>query len=344
MQVNRQPPEEQEEKRATLRTVAVIVSSATATVIFLLMALAYPDIYLERIFYTSLTISLVYLLFLILESLTIRRIRDERERYSFRRTVSFLKIVVVGVILLRVWIDTNYIFVAYGIVGAGVAIALQDLFKNFVGGILIILSRTYQIGDRIEISETMGDVIDIGILTTRLLEIHARDVKGDQATGRIAIVPNGEILSSRVFNYTMDHTFVWDEISIPITYGSDWQRAVSLFLDIVRRETAVTVRQAEWEIERIGERYYLPKRDVEPSIYLTLTDNWITFNIRYVSEVRRKRAVKDELSRKLLVAIEAADDIIIATENIIVYEGGPIKVHDRPDSDGGYHDGTFKSG
>ncbi len=325
MQANQQHMEEREEKRATLRTVAVIVISATATVLFLLAALAYPDIYLERIFYTSLTITLVYFLFLVVESLTVRRIRDERERYSFRRTVSFLKIVVTGVILLRVWIDTNYIFVAYGIIGAGIAVALQDLFKNFVGGILIILSRTYQVGDRIEISETMGDVIDIGILTTRLLEIHARDVKGDQATGRIVVAPNGDILSSRVFNYTMDHTFVWDEISIPITYESDWQRAVSLFLDIARRETAMTAGQAEREIERIGERYYLPKRDVEPSVYLTLTDNWIAFDIRYVTDVRMKRATKDDLSRKLLDAIEATDGITIATENIIVYDGGPTR-------------------
>jgi small-conductance mechanosensitive channel len=325
MQADQRHPERQEERRATLRTVAVIVISATATVIFLLMALAYPDIFLERVFYTSLTISLVYVFFLVVESLTLRRIKDERERYSFRRTVSILKLVVTGVILLRVWIDTNYIFVAYGIVGAGIAVALQDLFKNFVGGILIIVSRTYQIGDRIEISETMGDVIDIGILTTKILEIHARDVKGDQATGRIAVVPNGAVLSSRVFNYTMDHTFVWDEISIPITYGSDWQRAVSLFLDIVRRETAVTAGRAEREIERIGERYYLPKREVEPSVYLTLTDNWIDFSIRYVTDVRRKRATKDDLSRKLLEAVEAADGIAIATENIIVYDGGPVE-------------------
>ena len=325
MQADRRNPERQEERRATLRTVAVIVISGTATALFLLAALLYPDIFLERVFYTSLTISLVYFFFLVVESLTIRRIREERERYSFRRTVSILKLVVTGVILLRVWIDTNYIFVAYGIVGAGIAVALQDLFKNFVGGILIIVSRTYQVGDRIEINETMGDVIDIGILATKILEIHARDVKGDQATGRIAVVPNGAVLSARVFNYTMDHTFVWDEISIPITYGSDWQRAVSLFLDIVRRETAVTAGRAEREIERIGERYYLPKREVEPSVYLTLTDNWIAFDIRYVTDVRRKRATKDDLSRKLLEAVEATDGIAIATENIIVYDGGPVE-------------------
>ncbi|MDN7012247.1 mechanosensitive ion channel [Methanoculleus sp. FWC-SCC3] len=325
MQADRRNPERQEERRATLRTVAVIVISGTATALFLLAALLYPDIFLERVFYTSLTISLVYFFFLVVESLTLRRIKDERERYSFRRTVSILKFVVVAVILLRVWIDTNYIFVAYGIIGAGIAVALQDLFKNFVGGILIIVSRTYQIGDRIEISETMGDVIDIGILATKILEIHARDVKGDQATGRIAVVPNGAVLSSRVFNYTMDHTFVWDEISIPITYGSDWRRAVSLFLDIVRRETAATSGRAEQEIERIGMRYYLPRREVEPSVYLTLTDNWIDFSIRYVTDVRRKRATKDDLSRKLLEAVEAADGIAIATENIIVYDGGPFK-------------------
>ena len=124
MQADRRQPERQEERRATLRTVAVIVISGTVTALFLLAALLYPDIFLERVFYTSLTISLVYFFFLVVESLTLRRIKDERERYSFRRTVSILKFVVVAVILLRVWIDTNYIFVAYGIIGAGIAVAL----------------------------------------------------------------------------------------------------------------------------------------------------------------------------------------------------------------------------
>jgi len=87
----------------------------------------------------------------------------------------------------------------------------------------------------------------------------------------------------------------------------------------------MTAGQAEREIERIGERYYLPKRDVEPSVYLTLTDNWIAFDIRYVTDVRMKRATKDDLSRKLLDAIEATDGITIATDNIFVYDGGPTR-------------------
>jgi small-conductance mechanosensitive channel len=251
-----------------------------------------------------------------------RRISVRRTLYSFRKSLSIIYIIVVAAVLLRIWIDTNYIFVFYGIIGAGIAIALQDLFKNFVGGILIIFTRVYQAGDRIEIAGTMGDVIDFGILTTKVLEICARGVKGDQPTGRICIVPNGAVISSSVFNFTMDHTFIWDEISIPITYGSNWKKAVAIFLEIVREGTTEVAATAEREIERIGERYFLPKKVVEPSVYLTLTDNWITFEIRYVTEVRARRAVKDDLSRKLLEAVEAAGDIHIATENIIVFEGG----------------------
>ncbi len=317
-------PEGAVERRTEITRHAITFTLlAILTGSFWLVALIYPEVSLVRLTLSLFSILIIFSVYSVIRIIAVRQIRGRETRYSFRRAASILYFVTVIIVLLRIWVDTNYIFVAYGIIGAGIAIALQDLFKNFVGGILIIFARTYQVGDRIEISETMGDVIDIGILTTRILEIHARDVKGDQATGRIAVVPNGDVISSRVFNYTMDHSFVWDEISIPVTYGSDWQRAVSLFLDIVRRETAVTAGQAEREIEKIGERYYLPKRDVEPSVYLTLTDNWIAFDIRYVTEVRKKRVTKDDLSRKLLDAVEATDGITIATENIIVYDGGP---------------------
>jgi small-conductance mechanosensitive channel len=318
-----EPATEKKGRNEVVRHLLTFTLLVILTVSFYVAALIFPEITLGRVFLTLLAITVVYIIFTLIRIIVIRRIRDKQNRYSFRRTLSILYYVVIGTILLSIWINTNYILVAYGIIGAGIAIALQDVFKNFAGGFMLIFSRTYRVGDRIEIEETMGDVMDIGIFTTTILEIHAQGVKGDQPTGRITTVPNGAVLSTKIFNFSRDHTFIWDEISIPITYGSDWRKADALFLDIVRAATEEIAARAERDIERIGERYYLPRKVVEPSTYLTLTDNWITFDIRYVTEIRNRRILKSDLSRKLLEAVEVADDIHIATESLILYEGGP---------------------
>jgi len=295
------------------------------TASFWLVNLANPDIYTERLFLTFLAISIVYLLFTIIMNAGLRGISSGRARYSFRRMISIVQLLVLVVIAIRIWIDTNYIFVAYGIIAAGVAIALQDLFKNFVGGIIIMTSRIYQVGDRIELLETAGDVIDIGMMNTTLLEIHACGVKGDQPTGRITQIPNGTVITENVFNYTLDHGFIWDEITLPITYGSNWRKAAELFADIAKDETRSVIKIAEQDIERIGRRYYLEKRVVEPAVFLSLTDNWINITVRYVTEVRSRRILHDRLSRLLLEAVERNDWITIATESVIVHRAGAVE-------------------
>jgi hypothetical protein len=76
--------------------------------------------------------------------------------------------------------------------------------------------------------------------------------------------------------------------------------------------------QAELEIERIGEKYYLPKKVVEPSVYISLTDNWITLDARYVTDARNRRALHTRLSELILAAIESEEKITVASETMTV--------------------------
>lgn len=104
------------------------------------------------------------------------------------KALSVLSIVFIIVFILQIWVtDTSSLLVSYGIIGAGLAFALQDVFKNFVGGILIIVSGYYRVGDRITIDDKSGDVMDIGILNTTLMEIRGW-VGGDQPSGRLLMI------------------------------------------------------------------------------------------------------------------------------------------------------------
>jgi small-conductance mechanosensitive channel len=234
---------------------------------------------IKNLFLTSLALLISYLIFsVIIELFLIRRIQDLKTRYTATKVVSILSIAFIIVLCLRIWvIDTSALIVSLGIIGAALAFVLQDILKNFMGGILIIVSGYYRVGDRISIDEKFGDVMDIGLMNTIMMEIRGW-VGGDQPSGRLIVVPNGVVLNHSFYNYTRDHSFVWDEISIPLTYESDWRRAKEIVLSILKKETEALTKQAEVEIEEIGERYYLPKKVVEPSVYISLTDNWITLD------------------------------------------------------------------
>ena len=174
-----------------------------------------------------------------------------------------------------------------------------------------------KVGDRVEIDGNYGDVMDVGIMSTTLMEIKGW-VQGDQASGRMVSIPNGFILSKAAINYTRDHSFIWDELFIPVTYDSDWRTAISIVREILDKETDALTKQAQDEIERLGERFYLPKRETEPAVYVTLTDNWVRLDARYVTDARNRRIAKDRLSRLILEAFESAEDIHVASETATI--------------------------
>ncbi|HIH01392.1 TPA: mechanosensitive ion channel [Thermoplasmata archaeon] len=282
----------------------------------------YPNTYLEMSFYTFLALAIVYFVFRIaLEQTILRTIKDAKTRYSIRKAISIVYVLVFILVLIRIWVeDSEALLVSYGLIGAGLAIALQDVFKNFAGGILVFATGTYRVGDRVEIDSKFGDVIDIGLMYTTLLEIREW-VEGDQATGRLTIVPNGRVISGVVQNYTKDHSFIWDEIEIPITYDSDWKYAIEKFSSVIESETLELTKHAEKDLANIMARYYLPKREAEPAIYLTLTDNWINLSVRYIALVRERRALRDRVYRHLLAEVNASGGRVkIASETLAITE------------------------
>ncbi len=124
-------------------------------------------------------------------------------------------------------------------------------------------------------------------------------VSGDQNTCRLTIVPNGSVLTGTLQNYTRDFDFIWEEITLPIIYDSDWNHSTNLILEIVKKETFQVGENSQRIMEKLG-KYYFTKRSLELNIFIALTDNWITFSIRYVTEVRTRRVLHDRLSRIIL--------------------------------------------
>ena len=282
--------------------------------------LEFTNSYLTKVFYSTIALLIVYITIkLIFEQIIARRIKEPKTRYSLKRIASMLAVLVFIAASITIWVDNlQALLVSYGILAAGAAVALQDVFKNFAGSLVIFTTGTYHVGDRIEINSKIGDVIDIGIFYTTLLETNEW-VNGDQATGRLSIIPNSFVLSGVVNNYTKDHPYIWDEISIPVTYDSDWREALTIIERVIDVETKEITAKSEVSVSKLSDKYYLPQKSTEPTVFATLTDNWINMNIRYITEVRQRRIMKDRLNWMLLSELEKVDNIKIASESMDIH-------------------------
>ncbi|MDA1190042.1 MAG: mechanosensitive ion channel, partial [Chloroflexi bacterium] len=143
---------------------------------------------------------------------------------------------------------------------------------NLAGGVTLAIGGAYHVGDRIEVDSITGDVVDIGLLYTTLLELR-NWVGGDQPTGRLVVVPNGVVLSCNVANFTKDNRFVWDEITIPVTYESDWQMVSDWFRATLEEETQEDSKLASKDLSVLQKKYYLTGRVITPTVFVSFNDN-----------------------------------------------------------------------
>jgi len=297
--------------------IPIVLFSASALFWFL------NDYYQEQIYYQLfLSFLLTGILFVGYEIITGRIaktvIKDRKTQITFNKGMLVISVIIFLFLIIQIWVEnTESLVLSYGIIAAGLAIALQDIFRNFVGGIIIALTSVYKIGDRVEVGGSVGDIMDIGIMSTTMMEIKGW-IAAEQPTGRLVIIPNSIVITDRIYNYTKDHNFIWDEITIPLTYDSDWKAAIYNIMEIVKKETGEMTEQAEIEVERLGEKYYLPKKVTEPAVYVKLTDNWVQLGIRYVSDSKSRRILSDLLNRKILEDISASETYTIASETMDV--------------------------
>lgn len=281
--------------------------------------LQYNVTYLEKLYLTTFSLAAIYFIFkIVFEELVAKNIKDLKPRYSFRKAVSIIYMAVFLITIVAIWVESpEALLVTYGLIAAGIAVALQDLFKSLAGGIILFVTRIYKVGDRVQINSKEGDVIDIDLLYTTILEMKEW-VDGDQATGRLTMVPNSVVLSGVINNYTKDNNFMWDEIRVPVTYESNWRKAMKIMQDIATKETKDVAKKAEKDISKIREKYYFTGRPVDPQVFVGLTDNWINLTVRYVTLVRGRRGLKSNLSLMILEEIEKSKDVKIASATLTV--------------------------
>ena len=231
-----------------------------------------------------------------------------QDRYKTKKILDFVSYVIIILALLFTYSnDLGGFTVALGVAGAGIAFALQEVIVSVAGWLALMFGNFYITGDRVQLGGIKGDVIDIGVLRTTLMET-GQWVDGDLYNGRIVRVANSFVFKEPVFNYSGDFPFLWDEIKVPIQYGSDYALAKSIFEKVATNLVATNAQEGKKVWESMVKKYLIENARLEPMISLVANDNWVEFTIRYVVDYKRRRMTKNDLFEAILKEVAATDD------------------------------------
>lgn len=265
-----------------------------------------------KLFHTIVVILVIWLIRWLVGRLIHHRITDVRTRYIWNKTVAYITVVIAIFSIGSVWFKGFKDLSTYlGLLSAGLAIALKDPLTNIAGWLFIILRRSFTVGDRVQIGNQSGDVIDIRVFQFVLLEI-GNWVDAEQSTGRIIYIPNSRVFTEPVANYSKGFQYIWDEIRVLITFESDWQKAKQILLDVVNKRAEQLSKAAERKLREASHKFLIFYRNLTPTVYTSVRDSGVQLTLRFLCEPRRRRGVEQAIWEDILAEFGRCEDIDFA--------------------------------
>lgn len=263
----------------------------------------------------------------VLRNTITRYVPSDSARYQARKVVTFIGYLVAAIFVALVFSDQlGGLTVAFGVAGAGVAFALQEVIASIAGWVAVSFGGFYRVGDRVQLGGIKGDVIDIGVLRTTMMQV-GEWVNSDQYNGRIVRVANSFVFKEPVFNYSGEFPFLWDEITVPIKYGSDYHLARDLIRKVAEEVVGDYARLAEKAWQPVTRRYLVETATVQPLVTMVATQASIGFTLRYVVQYKARRSTKDKLFTRILEEIDKnADRVGIAAATLNIEKVAPLEL------------------
>lgn len=241
-----------------------------------------------------------------------RTVKDHGVRYRWSKATQYVAVVLGFIGIASIWSSLLRGLATYlGLVSAGLAIAMKDILTNMAGWGFIVWRKPFELGDRIEINQFTGDVVDIRLFQFTLLEI-GNWADADQTTGRLIHIPNAMVITAGLANYTRGFQYIWDELAVLVTFESDWRAAKSLLADLSAKHAASATDVAAAQIARAREKFFISSMSFDPVVYTSVQDSGVLLTLRYVVHARRRRVVSEEIWEAILTEFAKRDDVDFA--------------------------------
>ena len=278
-----------------------------------------PDV-VASVVETLVVILVLWLIRLVVLRVIVKRTDSKRTQYKWRKNLTYIA-VFIGILLIgRIWfVGIGSLATFLGLLSAGVAIALKDPVTDLAAWLFIIWRKPFDVGDRIELHGARGDVIDVRPFKFTILEI-GNWVDADQSTGRVIHIPNHQIFTDQLANYTSDFEFIWNEIQVLVTFESDWKKAKEILGEIVQEVSKDFIESAKKQIAKASKSYLIEYRYLTPIVYTDVKDSGINLTVRYLTDPRRRRGTSQIIWEKVLDEYAKYDNIDFAYPTIRYYD------------------------
>ncbi len=293
---------------------------------------------IEKIVVSLLIIIILWIIRHVVIRVVKHKTEDIRSRYIWQKTSKYITFILGIMLIARLWFEMMQDITTYlGLLSAGIAIALKDVISNIAGWVFLMWTRPLGIGDRIQIGDHAGDVIDISLFSITLMEI-GNWVDSDQSTGRIIKIPNGRVFVEAVANYSKGFQFIWNEIPVLLTFESDWKKAKNILTEISHKHVEHLSKKAAERVVEASMRFMIvySKDKLTPIVYTTVKDCGVLLTIRYLCKPQRRRGTEQVIWESILQAFSECDDIDFAYPTWRLYnnmsEGKPGTKHSMPEN------------
>lgn len=270
----------------------------------------------------------IFLLVRFAQAATSRKIEDKDLRYKIRKAFGLAGYLLTLLAIVTIFSDqmTN-LTVIIGALSVGIGFALRELIQSLIGWAIVSFGGLYKPGERVQMGSIMGDVIDIGPLTTTVMECGGW-VKADLYNGRLVRLSNSLVFKEHIINYTSDFPFLWDEIVIPVRTDSDYRLARSIIERAAQTELSKSSEESKEAWHSFVRHYRVEDAKLDPMVTMSFDSNWIEFTLRYVVGYRLRRSTKDKLFSSILSGFgETHGKVQIASASFQLTELPHVSLH-----------------
>ena len=244
----------------------------------------------------------------LLELAVRRRFHDQQDRRRMHqeRFLAILGVRFVGVVtvLFIVFGTPGQMPTIIGLATAGMTVVLRDFIVAFFGWFVLIGKHGVRVGDWVEIKGVGGEVIEIGLFKTVLLEMGNWSTTG-HPTGRRVSFMNGYAIEGVYFNFSTAGQWLWDELQVSVPAGGDPYGTAQEIREVVEKETEADAQVAEQEWERITRQYGTRAFSAKPSVDLRPAGGGVEVQVRYITRGPQRYEVKSRLFKEIVDLIHA---------------------------------------
>ncbi|WP_404422036.1 mechanosensitive ion channel domain-containing protein [Nibricoccus sp. IMCC34717] len=268
--------------------------------------------YLKRLRWPTVALTVLAVLYLVFHYALLPLFYRKEGLLLARRLCRYgMAVAATGVFAGFLFDDLSMVAATLGVVSAALVISLQDVCTSVAGWFVIMTGGKFGIGDRLEIEGAWGDVIDIQLLRTTLIEVNGW-MDSDSPTGRVLVIPNNFVFKQKIFNFSHQHPFIWAKIDIVVTFSTPIAEATTLFHKILGEETIEEFAAAQTAADTFRKRYGVDDAVYQPKVNTRIVDSGVELKLLYVSHYRRTTALRNRVSRRIIAELEKNPRIQLA--------------------------------